>query len=706
MEKIEIPKAFEDIFDPYRLKVYYGGRGGAKSETVARYLLIEGAKEPMTILCAREFQNSIKDSVHSVIADIIRSHGLEYHPVNQRGFYRILESEIRGRNGTRFIFKGLRHNIANIKSIPNIKKCWVEEAETVSDHSWKVLMPTIRGESSEIIVTFNPDIADSPTYQRMVVNAPSYALVKKVTWRDNPYFPTVLEQERTHMQENDPESYDNVWEGNPKAAVEGAVFAKQIAQTEEQGRITDVPWEPTQPVFAIFDLGRGDKTAIWFVQMIGMYYHLIDYYENNGEHFSHYIKVMKEKPYSYGRIYLPHDAKHETIGQEKSVEMQARAAFSSVMVLPRPQKKAMSIEAARSIFPMCKFDRENCIDGITALRMYAYKKDPETGKTSKDPEHDTPWSHGCLVAGTMIKTLEGEKPIETITVGEMVWTPCGYSKVTNSGPTKYARQLIEIQLGDGGKIVATPEHKFFTDKGVVHSDALRYSDCIWNQKNHRRLTLKGSPIGYRDAIMSLPPRKGKSIATFTGQFGRAIMEKYQKVFTFITKMAIPSTMTFQISNALMHSHIYQSTPRTANGTSLARMLMYYSEKPYQRQRNGIEAKREENGIENTEGTFGKIGNGKKSIVRSAKDRISLLIRQGQGTATRIVGLRHVVEEKEGRLVYDLTVERHHCYLANGVLVSNSDAFQYLGMAMRPKKEVKKKSTPKKTGWQGKLSGTR
>ena len=416
MSKIEIPEAFEFLFEPSRLKVMYGGRGGAKSESVARYLLAVGTQESMTILCTREFQKSLKDSVYQLLKEIIEGDEM------LADFYRVLTTEIRGKNGTIFIFAGLRHNISNIKSIPNIKKCWVEEAETVSAHSWRVLIPTIRGKDSEILVTFNPDIADSPTYQNFVVNAPDYAVVKKVSYRDNPYFPEVLEIERKYMEEHDPVSYDNIWEGNCKSAVEGAIFAKQIRQAEEEGRVCEVPYDPDVPVNTYWDLGKSALTSIWFCQYVGMQWRVLRNYGNHFEELDHYIKYIQDLPYIYGTHYLPHDAVHERLGQEKSIESQAKSKLGRVVIVPRVQHKSISIDASQRIFKSCHFDKELCEDGLNDLRRYAYAINKDTGKISNQPEEgtyyrDTADAFQCFAMGATIKKERPMKKRKSIYAG-------------------------------------------------------------------------------------------------------------------------------------------------------------------------------------------------------------------------------------------------------------------------------------------------
>ena len=160
---VEFPEKLEFLFQPSRYKVLYGGRGSGKSWGVARALLVIGLQKSTRVLCAREFQNSISDSVHALLADQIKSLGLE-------DFYTVQNTSIFGKNGTEFLFAGLKHNITKIKSFEGVDVCWVEEAQTTSKSSWDVLIPTIRKENSEIWVTFNPELDTDETYKRFVDN--------------------------------------------------------------------------------------------------------------------------------------------------------------------------------------------------------------------------------------------------------------------------------------------------------------------------------------------------------------------------------------------------------------------------------------------------------------------------------------------------------------------------------------------------------
>jgi phage terminase large subunit len=385
--KAEFPVKLEGLFKKSRYKVLYGGRGGAKSWGIARALLIKGAKDPIRILCAREFQTSIKDSVHKLLCDQIESLGL-------LSFYEITQTSIRGRNGTEFSFVGLKNNVSNIKSYEGVDICWVEEAQTTSRLSWNILIPTIRKEGSEIWISFNPELETDETYQRFVANPPADSITMKVNWYDNPWFPDTLRLEKDSLKARDEEAYNQVWEGLCRQTVDGAIFAKEMQQAEKDGRICRVPYDATKPVHAIFDLGWSDSTAIWFLQFIGMETRFIRYIEDSQKTISYYLATMQTYGYVYDKIWLPHDAENKTLAAAgRSIDDIVRAAGYKTEIMPRVPI-VDSINAARTIFPNCYFDREHTADGLACLRHYRYEVDPETGQFSRNPLHDH-YSHGA-----------------------------------------------------------------------------------------------------------------------------------------------------------------------------------------------------------------------------------------------------------------------------------------------------------------------
>lgn len=214
---VSLPPWARDFTAPHRYKVAYGGRGGSKSWAFARLLLLEALVRPLRVLCARELQVSIRESVHKLLGDQIDALGLSSR-------FSITRDSIRSRVGAEFVFKGLRHNTDEIKSMEGIDRCWVEEAHRVSDASWQLLIPTIRAPGSEIWISFNPDQATDPTHQRFVLDPPPGTLLRKVSYRDNPYFPPELEAERLYLARVDPDAYDHVWEGNTRRFTEAQVL--------------------------------------------------------------------------------------------------------------------------------------------------------------------------------------------------------------------------------------------------------------------------------------------------------------------------------------------------------------------------------------------------------------------------------------------------------------------------------------------------
>jgi phage terminase large subunit len=407
LAKVEFPAKLECLFNPdkSRYRILWGGRGGSKSWNIARALLIKAYKKPLRILCAREFQTSIRDSVHKLLSDQIEAMGM-------LPFFQITQHSIRAYNGSEFSFVGLKNNVANVKSYEGVDICWVEEAQSVSRMSWDVLIPTIRKQDSEIWVSFNPELETDETYQRFVLKPPPDGVVQKINWSDNPWFPETLRKEKDSLKDRDIEAYNTVWEGLCRQTVDGAVFAKEMQMAELEDRITRVPYDETKPVHAIFDLGWADHTAVWFLQFIGMETRLIRYIEGNQTTMSAWLAKLQTFGYIYDTLWLPHDAQSKNIASNgRSIEDIVRNAGFKTRVLPRVPV-VDSINAARTIFRNCYFDRENCHQGLQCLRHYRYEVDPETKMFSKNPLHDI-YSHGAdafRYIGLMINEPRKLKP--------------------------------------------------------------------------------------------------------------------------------------------------------------------------------------------------------------------------------------------------------------------------------------------------------
>jgi phage terminase large subunit len=434
--QIEFPEALSFLlFEPAPIKVMYGGRGAGKTNNIAGALVILSLQKKLRIACFRELQTSIDESVKQEIEAKIIDLGLEDK-------FEIQDKKITSITGSEFIFYGLRYNINKIKSLSRIDIAWVDEAVNVSKTSWDKLEPTIRGLSKEdvnfktkgfggpfgkgpeIWISFNPELDTDETYKRYVLKrdlyAPDYwvnpdtgleeryAIVKKVNWNDNKWFPPDLKRKMEILRAANLNDWLNVWEGHTKQTIDGAIFAEEIKEvlTSVPPRRGKVPYDPNRPVHTFWDLGHSDFTAITFVQQVGMEYNIINYHQDRFKRLPVYVEFMQSLGYGFGQHYLPHDADHETLASI-SIAAQMRKFYpKSVRIVPRTPRKVIGINAARTIFPLCNFDENNTSELWQCLCRYAYKVD-EDGKFSKEPDHNE-WSHGADSFLTFAQSLKSE----------------------------------------------------------------------------------------------------------------------------------------------------------------------------------------------------------------------------------------------------------------------------------------------------------
>jgi phage terminase large subunit len=387
--KVKFPKIFKPLDESYRYKIMYGGRGSAKSWTVARKLLIKGAEKKLRILCTRELQKSIKQSVHKLLADQIDAMGLS-------GFYEVQQQGIFGKNGTEFIFMGVRHNPYEIKSTEGIDIAWIEEAESLTEMSWDIIDPTIRKEGSEIWATYNTRFKFDYLHQKFVIDEPPPgSLVLKVNHQDNPYFPDVLKKQMEEMKERDYEKYLHIWEGELKMLAEGAIFGSQALQVKKDKRLLPIPVSKSAVVDTFWDIGNSDHTAIWFMQRVGMEYRFIDFFMGRLEDVEYYAKALRNLDYNYGRHYLPHDADHDRLGMKRNIKEQFMdLGVKPITIVPRIKVKQTAIELTRNIFPECWFHQgadergQRMEKGWEALCNYRYKYNDDDDVFQKKPHHD------------------------------------------------------------------------------------------------------------------------------------------------------------------------------------------------------------------------------------------------------------------------------------------------------------------------------
>lgn len=386
--RVQFPTKARELFKPHRYKVLHGGRGSSKSWSIARALLILARSKKLRILCTREVQKSIKDSVHALLSDQIQSLGFGAD-------FDVLETEIRCRpTGSVFLFGGLQqHTVESIKSFEGCDIVWVEEAQVVSGKSWDVLVPTIRKPESEIWVSLNPQLDSDETYQRFIAMPPEGAWVCEMNYTDNPWFPEVLEAERIHAQKTmKPEKYRHIWEGKCMPAVDGAIYFDEVAKAEEEGRITSVGHDKLLKTHAIFDLGWNDSMTVIMVQRSASELRIVDYIEDSHKKLSDYSDMLKAKPYNWGQVWLPHDGFSKDYKTGKSAEEMLKALGWSVSRVPNMDIEG-GIKAAREVFERVYFDKEKTVRLVECLKRYRRNIGQKTGEAGS-PLHDE-FSHGA-----------------------------------------------------------------------------------------------------------------------------------------------------------------------------------------------------------------------------------------------------------------------------------------------------------------------
>ncbi len=403
----EVPRALVPLLSPYRYKGAFGGRGGAKSHFFAEQIILKCYAAATRVVCIREVQQTIKDSVRQLLVNKIQKLGLGQA-------FECLETEIRGIKGTPaegslIVFKGMQsYNAENIKSLEDFDIAWVEEAQTLSENSLKLLRPTIRKDGSELWFSWNPRHETDAVDKFFRGGAKrSSMLAVQVNWHDNPWFPDVLRTEMEEDYANDNEVADNVWGGGYERITKGAYYAKHIAALEKSGRMGYFPYDPKLgPVYTSWDLGVDDYTAIWFYQIHVVEgvqrVRIIDYFESSDigadeilkyalpeytkdlqDRVTAMVEIGRETAYTYQRHFFPHDIGMREWGAGAKTRVQTVNELGIPLsqihrgVAQDPEER---INASRRLLPMCEFNlSSNVILGITRLRRYTRKLNEALG---------------------------------------------------------------------------------------------------------------------------------------------------------------------------------------------------------------------------------------------------------------------------------------------------------------------------------------
>lgn len=420
--QIELPPKLIPVFlGEARYRGAFGGRGSAKTRTFAKMtavwaLSFAQAGVSGIILCGRELVNSLDESSFAEVKAAIES-----EPDLLLPYFELGSTYIRTRDKrVEYAFAGLRHNLRSIKSKARILLCWVDEAEPVTEEGWTTLIPTVREEGelggddweSEIWVTWNPERKGSPTDKRFRIDPPPGAKIVQMNYKDNPWFPRVLERDRVLDLEKRPDSYAHIWDGDYVTAVEGAYYAKMLAQAKLDGRICRLNADPLFTIRLHCDIGgtgkKSDAFTIWADQYVGREIRVLDYYEAVGQPIGAHLEWLRSRGYTKGKavIVLPHDGDNNDRVYDVSYRSAFEEAGYEVEVIPNQGTGAakMRIEAGRRLFSNIWFDEARTEGGRAALGWYHEKIDQERG-IGLGPDHD--WSsHGADAFGLMCVAYE------------------------------------------------------------------------------------------------------------------------------------------------------------------------------------------------------------------------------------------------------------------------------------------------------------
>jgi phage terminase large subunit len=407
----QVPRIFAPLLKPARYKGAYGGRGSGKSHFFAEQLIVDSlCQKGLLSVCIREVQQTLKQSSKRLIEKKLKDLGVAHE-------FKIFFDRIQTPGDGIIAFQGMTdHTAESIKSLEGFGRAWVEEAQTLSARSLTLLRPTIRAEGSEIWAGWNPRRKTDAIDAFFRAQKLAGMTLVQANWRDNPWFPSVLEAERKIDLETYPDRYEHIWEGGYAKALEGAYFAKELAAAKAEQRIGRVPADPLLLKRAYFDLGgsgaSADAMAIWIVQFVGREIRVLDYIEGVGQVLAYYVEELRRRNHAKVHCVLPHDgvnaADNLWTGKRYKDHLED-AGFETKVVKNQGRGAAMMrIEAARRLFPRCWFNEATTEAGRDALGFYHERKDAARD-IGLGPDHD--WSsHAADAFGLMC--VDYEEPVK------------------------------------------------------------------------------------------------------------------------------------------------------------------------------------------------------------------------------------------------------------------------------------------------------
>lgn len=707
--EIQIPDKLAPVFDgPARYRGAYGGRGSGKSTTFARKLIERALVKRTRVLCTREFQSSIKDSVIQLLIDSVEEMGVQQFFDYGESFFRCkLWNE-------EFLFKGLRRNIKEIKSLEGVDICWIEEAEQTSEESFRVLIPTIRAPGSEIWLTWNPEAEDAPVRQRFVLPTPDkMTKVVECNYVDNPWFPPELDYERRQDQKRDPDLYAHVWMGQCLTRTDAQVLAGKwridsftMPEEIDGGPYYGADWGfSTDPMAIVRCWIKGNRLYIDYeAGAVGI--------------------EIKDTPAEFDKV--PGIRDHVVRADNSRPELISHMAgekFKIVGVDKWPGSVEDGVTHLRSYDEIVIHER--CVNVAREARLWSYKIDKQTGDVL--PVLLDRMNH-CFIGSTLVSTNKGPVEISKIKIGDMVLTRFGYRRVTRVFDNGL-KAVRKFKFPNGKSLTGTDTHEIITIDGKKYIKDISPRDTIFFQRGdscrlfRARKTrksylmaflidairqVKEEVIGSISGVLAVQPLEEKP-NTSTLPFGKKRTVQFPKGLRSIIQTITLSITTLPTWISGEGKRTGRITENTTTQTIRAKREII-STGSGTLPLNGTAVEKAGNGIANTLKTLSRILSQKISCVSSAERSIPglflsglqsfvpMLVRQSiagsQGWTTR-PGFAFIAENNSQQTntqtqkpvredapnniarVYDISVEDHHEYFANGILVSNCmDALRY------------------------------
>ena len=600
---VKLPNKLLPVFAPprgaVRYRGAYGGRGSAKSATFATMAAIFGYAEPLRILCAREFQNSIKESFYAELKTAINRYDW------LAAGYDIGENYIKGLNGTEFLFKGLRRSMASIRSTHGIDICIIEEAEDVPEESYRELTPTIRAPGSEIWMIWNPLMRGSATDNRFRVRPPDNAVIAELNYGGNPWFPGVLESERLRdMELLDGNTYAHIWDGAYLDNSDRQVFGgKWRVEDFKPGDGWDGPYHGLDFGFSQ-DPTAGVKCWIhddrlWIEREA----------VKVGLELDDTVQFLAAKIPGIADYEVPADN-----ARPESISYLLRHGLKRVKSVSKwPGSVVDGIQHLRSykeivIHPRCEHARNEA-------RLYSYKVDRKSGQVL--PDIVDAHNH-CLIGGTLVDTVDGQKRIdEMVGTTGMVWSDQDgelvQRKFHSVRRTSGREAVYKLTLSDGRSVSATAEHMMLTEHGWQPIMGIKAGTALVDHKNAMRYTIETQAKGRKrcqqstsHTMESSSQGMMKPAITSTQVSGNGFTDMYGNWLTaqFLTAVMFTiETLINRITGSIIFNCLRQVITKSYIGTltgkaGCASAVKILKKRAWQ-QKNGTAQRKAGSGIANT-----------------------------------------------------------------------------------------------------------